>query len=149
MASQTTPKPVFKSNVGPQWSLNSVVCARHARKPAVCRLAHRRARAPVQSGRLPLPEPWDAPSYILQREEAPVTPRQHDIHHVFTTATSADREHAAQQTRDQLVKQRRQEAADRVLRYAVNDDQYKHESRSATKQSLDTQRAQACARSCT
>ena len=51
-----------------------------------------------QGRRRPLPEPWDAPTFILQREEAPVTSRSvGDIHHSFTTATSGEREHAAQQ----------------------------------------------------
>ena len=129
---------------------------------------------PSQEGRQPLPEPWDAPSYIVNRGEAPVTPRRYEQHHAFTTATSVDREHDKQQTRDKLVHQRRQEAADRVLRYAVDSKEYEREvrcattacrfaalpqtaeaaasspalrvctaqARSATKQSLDVQRAQ-------
>lgn len=118
MDSQRTPRPEFRSNVGPHWSLHSV------------------------QGRQPLPEPWDAPSYIVNRGEAPVTPRRYEQHHAFTTATSVDREHDKQQTRDKLVHQRRQEAADRVLRYAVDSKEYEREARSATKQSLDVQRAQ-------
>ena len=74
-----------------------------------------------------------------------MTPRRNDIHHTFTTATSTEREHAAQQTRDKLVHQRRQEAADRVLRYAVDHQQYEREARSATKQTLDTQRSEQAA----
>jgi hypothetical protein len=74
----------------------------------------------------------------LQREEAPVTPRKvGGIHHEFTTATSVDREHAAQQKRDSLVHSRRQQAADRVLAYAIEPERYAQESRSATKQALD------------
>ena len=86
---------------------------------------------PSQQGRQPLPEPWDAPSYIVNRGEAPVTPRRYEQHHAVTTATSVDREHDKQQTRDKLVHQRRQEAADRVLRYAVDSEQYEREVRCA------------------
>ena len=112
---QSTPKPVLRTNVGPHWSLNSA------------------------GRRQPLPEPWDAPTFILQREEAPVTPRSvGGIHHSFTTATSADREHEAQQKRDGLVASRRQQAADRVLLNAVEPAR----ARCATKQSLDEQTSQ-------
>lgn len=60
-----------------------------------------------------------------------MTPRRYEQHHAFTTATSVDREHNKQQTRDKLVHQRRQEAADRVLRYAVDSEQYEREVRLA------------------
>lgn len=60
-----------------------------------------------------------------------MTPRRYEQHHAFTTATSADREHDKQQTRDKLVHQRRQEVADRVLRYAVDPEQYEREVRCA------------------
>ena len=92
---QSTPKPLSRFNVGPQWSLGSTVSRNRVRTSlGPCSHALHREQAQRQA----LPGPWDAPAYIVQREEAAVTQRSvGGVHHSFTTATSLDREHAAQQ----------------------------------------------------
>ena len=87
-----------------------------------------------------LPEPRDAPSYILHREEAGVTPRHNVARGLETNSTSAERQHAAEMRRMEVVSARINGSAGRVLQSVVNPAAYKMAAQQEVAASLDQQR---------
>jgi hypothetical protein len=90
--------------------------------------------------RQPLPEAWDAPSYVLNRENVDVKTRQLDAQRDRIRQGVEDDEHAANQRRTAMIAARKQATAERMLGYVDGRD-YQRQARTDMHASLVDQQA--------
>ncbi|KAL3924264.1 MAG: hypothetical protein SGPRY_003969 [Prymnesium sp.] len=89
------------------------------------------------SERLACPSAIDTSSDIFQRDELSLSVKRHLERSLDMYSLSSEKQHAAEQRRTQLLTERHERNAQRVLKYATDPSGYRSQTRAIRKSDLD------------